>query len=72
MFLRFWENIRPQSNRSGFIFTLMSYNVLAQELLEKHPYLYKRHNPNALDWESRWNNILKEIRICNPDVSISY
>lgn len=60
-------------NRKGskkFIFTLMSYNVLAQELVQNHEYLYKEHNRKALQWEVRWLNILKEIGDANPDVSV--
>ncbi|KAF5286054.1 hypothetical protein FQA39_LY16458 [Lamprigera yunnana] len=52
----------------GCIFKLMSYNVLAQELLEQHSYLYKYHNPNALEWEQRWFTLLNELKYHNADI----
>ncbi|KAG5870482.1 hypothetical protein JTB14_001676 [Gonioctena quinquepunctata] len=69
MALRTWEkiNINP-SNKPSFIFTLMSYNVLAQDLLEQHPYLYRDHNTEYLMWETRWNNLIKEISKFSPDI----
>lgn len=70
MSLRLWEPIKPQSRKPGFIFTLMSYNVLAQDLLENHPYLYRSHSQQTLKWEIRWNNLLTEIKKINPDVCI--
>lgn len=72
MSLRLWEPIKPQSSKPGFIFTLMSYNVLAQDLLENHPYLYRQHSSESLKWETRWNNLLTEIKKLNPDVRILY
>lgn len=68
MGLRIWEHIKPPSSKAGFIFTLMSYNVLAQDLLEKHPHLYRKHNPVTLEWETRWYNLLNEIKKFIPDV----
>lgn len=70
MSLRLWEQLRPESDKPGFIFTIMSYNVLSQDLLEKHPYLYRSSSSTALQWESRWNNLLMEIKKSNPDVCI--
>lgn len=55
-------------NNNGFLFSLMSYNVLAQDLLDMHPYLYKNNNKNFLKWEVRWLNILKEIGEHDPDI----
>ncbi|XP_031339569.1 protein angel isoform X2 [Photinus pyralis] len=49
-------------------FKVMSYNVLAQELLESHPFLYTYHNPNALKWDQRWYSILGEIKFHNADI----
>lgn len=53
----------------GTCFTVMSYNVLAQELLTQHPYLYRLHNPQALQWEVRWSNLMQEITKHDADVS---
>lgn len=52
-------------------FTVMSYNVLAQQLLENHKYLYRKHDIRALTWEYRSTVLLKEIREADADVSAS-
>lgn len=70
MSLRIWEYLEPNTNQPGFIFTLMSYNVLAQDLLQDHPYLYRNHNPISLEWKPRWKSLLREIKRINPDVCI--
>nr|CAH7725980.1 unnamed protein product [Callosobruchus chinensis] len=69
MSLRRWEKLveKPDS-KPGFIFTLMSYNVLAQDLLHWHPHLYKHHDPRYLTWEKRWRNLLTEIQEFDPDI----
>lgn len=67
--LRKWEDVNEnRSNRPGFIFTLMSYNILSQDLLAQHPYLYNRHNNAFLQWSVRWNNLFNEITKFKPDV----
>lgn len=69
--LRQWEKIHDGKNKTpGYIFTLMSYNVLAQDLADMHPYLYCDHNQSAMKWSrSRFPNLFKEIKRINPDVS---
>lgn len=49
-------------------FTVMSYNVLAQDLLECHPYLYKKHDSKALQWKYRSATLWKEIKDGDADV----
>ncbi|KAJ8913038.1 hypothetical protein NQ315_002054 [Exocentrus adspersus] len=69
--LRNWENVyknKKPNTKPGFIFTLMCYNVLAQDLLSKHPYLYNRHDKEHLAWNVRWNNIIQEITKYKPDI----
>nr|CAI5821671.1 unnamed protein product [Callosobruchus analis] len=69
MSLRRWEKLIEKPDRKpGFIFTLMSYNVLAQDLLQWHPHLYKHHDPRYLTWEKRWTNLLTEIQEFDPDI----
>lgn len=53
---------------NGLVFKIMNYNVLAQDLLTEHSYLYKRHTPAALLWERRWKNLYKEITEHDADV----
>lgn len=47
---------------------LLSYNVLAQDLLESHRYLYSQCKEEHLIWETRWKRILEEITSAAPDV----
>ncbi|CAH1102345.1 unnamed protein product [Psylliodes chrysocephalus] len=69
MSLRTWEKVAENpGTRPGFIFTLMSYNVLAQDLLEQHPYLYRNHDEASLAWPIRWKNLFKEISKMKPDI----
>ncbi|KAJ8966859.1 hypothetical protein NQ314_003253 [Rhamnusium bicolor] len=56
------------NSKPGFIFTLMCYNVLAQDLLKQHPYLYRDHHQGYLSWETRWKNLFKEIKRLSPDI----
>ncbi|CAG9759345.1 unnamed protein product [Ceutorhynchus assimilis] len=70
---RDWINvpIRFQKNSAfekSFKFSVMSFNVLAQELLQQHPDLYCRHNHLALKWEERWKRIHEEISNYRPDI----
>lgn len=46
----------------GVMFKIMTYNVLAQDLLVDHPELYKNNDAQSLEWEKRWNNILRDIK----------
>ncbi|ETN63792.1 carbon catabolite repressor protein [Anopheles darlingi] len=53
----------------GFEFTLMSYNILAQDLLDGHLMeLYRNHDPRSLPWQQRLKRLLAEIRHIRPDV----
>lgn len=52
----------------GQSFVLMSYNILAQSLLEKHPHLYMSHAPEFLDWPHRLQCIRNEILAIGPAI----
>lgn len=52
----------------GTVINVVSYNVLAQDLVDEHQYLYHEHNHKALLWEFRWSNLLYEIHYLDPDV----
>ncbi|XP_068608178.1 protein angel homolog 1 [Brachionichthys hirsutus] len=49
-------------------FTVMSYNILAQDLLEAHPELYAHCPPEVLDWNYRRHILLEEILKWTPDI----
>ncbi|XP_053687638.1 protein angel isoform X2 [Sabethes cyaneus] len=66
---RQWRKIATSNRRPGDIpFTLMSYNILAQDLLEMHPHLYNRHDAVALVWAHRYDRLITEINIVKPDI----
>jgi len=47
---------------------LLSYNVLAQNLLQGHPYLYRDCPRESLDWSYRWAGLRREVDQLQPDV----
>lgn len=53
-------------------FTVMSYNILAQDLLEDHQDLYVHCPLEVLDWSYRCNLLLEEIVKWAPDVSLMH
>ncbi|XP_037274722.2 protein angel homolog 2 isoform X1 [Rhipicephalus microplus] len=52
----------------GLVFTVMSYNVLAQGLLEDNPYLYQHCHEDVLQWTLRRKNLLAELKEINADI----
>lgn len=58
-----------QGPESVFEFTVMSYNILAQYLLEGHPELYIHCSDKVLVWSTRLKGIIQEIKTWRPDVS---
>lgn len=50
----------------------MSYNVLAQVLLQNHPELYSEHDRRALVWDYRSKGLMREFAEFNADVSITH
>ncbi|EOB05505.1 Protein angel-like protein 1, partial [Anas platyrhynchos] len=51
-----------------FEFRVMSYNILAQDLVEQGHDLYIHCHPDILNWDYRLPNILQEIQHWDPDV----
>uniref|UniRef100_H2YGG7 Uncharacterized protein n=1 Tax=Ciona savignyi TaxID=51511 RepID=H2YGG7_CIOSA len=49
-------------------FSVMSYNILSQKLLDMNSYLYTECDPYVLPWEYRWKNLVKEMDSINADV----
>ncbi|KAK8741759.1 hypothetical protein OTU49_002379 [Cherax quadricarinatus] len=58
------RNMKP----SDTMFTIMSYNVLAQALLTDNMLLYSSCNDEHLSWEYRWALLQHEITDLDPDV----
>ncbi|KAL7887847.1 hypothetical protein AOLI_G00028210 [Acnodon oligacanthus] len=75
---RHWEDLsvlhdsEPQTDGSlcekTFDFSVMSYNILSQELLLSNAYLYKHCNPRILDWRHRFTNLIKELEQHSADI----
>ncbi|KAJ8341534.1 hypothetical protein SKAU_G00338250 [Synaphobranchus kaupii] len=71
---RVWEDLSEPHQGAGmgprepFEFTVMSYNILAQDLLEANLELYQHCDPEVLAWEFRLQNILREFVKWDPDI----
>lgn len=55
-------------HRHSDAFILMSYNILAQSLLSKHKYLYRRHYEDWLNWSHRLACLQNEILTVRPGI----
>jgi len=59
------------TNGAGaFEFSVASYNVLAQDLLEEHAYLYQHCDDQQLHWSYRRKNIMRQLNKNSPDVRL--
>ncbi|XP_073683574.1 protein angel homolog 1 [Garra rufa] len=71
---RVWEDLSEThtdvcaDTAAVFDFSIMSYNILAQDLLEANPQLYTHCPEEVLLWDQRLRIILKELQIWEPDI----
>ncbi|XP_061467803.1 protein angel homolog 1 [Rhineura floridana] len=73
---RDWEDLSAQTcipelgSETGFLFEfrVMSYNILAQDLIEQSPHLYMHCHPDIMNWSYRFTNLLQEIQHWDPDI----
>uniref|UniRef100_A0A3Q3AJK6 Protein angel homolog 2-like n=1 Tax=Kryptolebias marmoratus TaxID=37003 RepID=A0A3Q3AJK6_KRYMA len=69
---RRWETCstepQPPGDSAVFDFSVMSYNILSQELLQDNAYLYHHCEPGVLPWDHRLPNLLAEIQELNADI----
>lgn len=73
---RHWEQAPPRHSddppppgvSAGFDFTVMSYNILSQDLLRDNAYLYQHCPPEVLSWDYRLPRLLREIQAHNADI----
>lgn len=61
--------VKPAAGGPAFDFSVVSYNILSQELLEDNAYLYRHCHPAVLPWSHRLPNLLAEIQRLDADVS---
>uniref|UniRef100_A0A8D2IHT0 Angel homolog 2 n=1 Tax=Varanus komodoensis TaxID=61221 RepID=A0A8D2IHT0_VARKO len=64
------EQISQDSTETNgkFDFTVMSYNILSQDLLEDNSHLYKHCRRHILAWNYRFPNILNDIKELDADI----
>uniref|UniRef100_A0A3P9Q2H0 Angel homolog 1 (Drosophila) n=2 Tax=Poecilia reticulata TaxID=8081 RepID=A0A3P9Q2H0_POERE len=74
---RVWEDLDADSEsvltpitikKASLDFTVMSYNILAQDLLELNQHLYAHCPLEVLQWSYRCNLLLIEIKKWAPDI----
>ncbi|XP_010877337.2 protein angel homolog 1 isoform X2 [Esox lucius] len=73
---RLWEDLSethtpekaPSESQALFDFTVMSYNILAQDLLEANQELYTHCPLEVLSWDHRFPNLIKEFKKWEPDI----
>ncbi|CAI6361461.1 unnamed protein product [Macrosiphum euphorbiae] len=67
-FIRPLVHLKHNTNYKSFHFSLLSYNILAQELLEKNAFLYDWSDDRVLNWDYRRQLLLNEIKQFNADI----
>ncbi|XP_054879975.1 protein angel homolog 2 isoform X2 [Poeciliopsis prolifica] len=69
---RYWETCstepQPPGDSRVFDFSVMSYNILSQDLLQDNAYLYRHCDPAVLPWPYRLPNLLAEIQQHDADI----
>lgn len=65
---RKWVTVTPEPKKPGHAFSVLNYNILSQQLLEMHSYLYNNHANQALHWNQRFHNLVGEILHNQPDI----
>ncbi|XP_013782654.1 uncharacterized protein LOC106466894 [Limulus polyphemus] len=67
---RTWQYTKPKEgcDNTGLEFSVMSYNVLAQQLLYDNLTLYRHCNEHILKWEVRSQNLIQEIKESNASI----
>ncbi|XP_060770188.1 protein angel homolog 2 isoform X3 [Neoarius graeffei] len=68
---RQWEDLTDSVasiSVGPFDFSVMSYNILSQELLLSNPYLYKHCKPRVLEWHHRFANLITELERHAADI----
>ncbi|BFZ11500.1 hypothetical protein BsWGS_14539 [Bradybaena similaris] len=66
---RCWQEVRPADmEASSMELKVMSYNILSQDLMEKHMYLYSNCHEADLEWCNRGTALLTQIIAHNADI----
>ncbi|XP_067097164.1 protein angel homolog 2 isoform X1 [Osmerus mordax] len=71
---RGWEEFssfyEPQqsSNQQRCEFSVLTYNILSQDLLQDNAYLYRHCTDSVLSWAFRLPNLLRELQLYDADI----
>ncbi|XP_030370608.1 protein angel [Scaptodrosophila lebanonensis] len=65
---RKWVLMQKSAPNKKNSFKLVSYNILAQDLLLEHMYLYVEIQQKCLIWRRRMQNIQRELTKLDPDI----
>lgn len=67
---RRWVPVDRNLKKPGLEFSVLSYNILSQRLLEQHSYLYDHQyqDKEQLLWNRRFFNLVGEILYNKPDI----
>nr|DBA14604.1 TPA: hypothetical protein GDO54_005546 [Pyxicephalus adspersus] len=67
---RDWQDLYSPDllTEKQFDFTVLSYNLLSQDLIEQNPHLYLHCPPSILTWDYRWPNLLQELQHWEADI----
>lgn len=65
---RQWNEYNGAASKHNATFTVMSYNILAQNYVDLQPTLYEFHEPESLKWPHRFNALKREIDEIDPDI----
>ncbi len=52
--------------------SIVTYNLLAQDLIDKNMHLYNERDPEHLKWDFRKENLLKELIESGADVRCNF
>lgn len=67
-YVRPFVHCENDTKYKSFNFSLLSYNILAQELLEKNAFLYDWSDVRVLNWDYRRQLLLNEIKLFDADI----
>lgn len=65
---RHWKELMATTSQYENTFSVMSYNILAQNYVDSQPSLYVGHDAKSLQWPHRFKALKQEIGDIDPDI----
>ena len=62
------RKLKHNQDPENFEFSLMTYNILSQDLISNFKELYYHCSSSSLNWTHRGERICKELKEANPDI----